>query len=131
MIDHISLGVGDLARSTAFYDAVLATIGFTRLVDRPATVGYGKRYPELWLNHRPGMPQVPETSGSHICLRAPNEAAVIAAHAAAFAFGGRDDGAPGPRVAAMTGYFAAFIRDPDGNRLELATFPAKQDAPKP
>lgn len=124
MIDHVSIGVSDLARSGAFYAAVLGTLGMTRLVAREATLGFGKRYPEVWLNHRPGMAPVPAATGIHVCLRARTEAAVRAFHAAALAGGGADDGPPGPRQAAMTPYFAAFVRDPDGNRLEAATFPA-------
>lgn len=123
MIDHVSVGVSDLARSAAFYEAVLGAIGMTCLVRRPATVGFGKRYPEVWLNHRPGMAAVAETTGGHICFRARSEDAVRAFHAAALANGGLDDGAPGPRQAQMTPYFGAFVRDPDGNRLEAATFP--------
>lgn len=124
MIDHISVGVGDLVASGAFYDAVLAPLGLDRLVTRAATIGYGKRYPELWLNHRPGMSPVAMGTGVHICLRARTEAAVQAFYDAALKAGGTGDGAPGPRQAAMTGYFAAFVRDPDGNRLEAACFPA-------
>lgn len=123
MIDHISIGVSDLGRSASFYTAVLGTLGMTRLVDRETTVGFGKRYPEVWLNHRPGMPPVPAATGIHICLRARSEDVVCAFHAAALANGGSDDGPPGPRQAAMTPYFAAFVCDPDGNRLETATFP--------
>jgi catechol 2,3-dioxygenase-like lactoylglutathione lyase family enzyme len=123
MIDHVSVGVSDLARSAAFYEAVLGAIGMLRLVERETTVGFGKRYPEVWLNHRPGMATLGEGNGTHICLRARSEDAVRAFHAAALANGGLDDGAPGPRAAAMTSYFGAFVRDPDGNRLEAATFP--------
>lgn len=124
MIDHVSIGVSDLSRSTAFYEAVLSALEMTCLVRREATTGFGKRYPEVWLNHRPGMEQVAAATGAHLCLRARSEAAVRAFHAAAIAHGGTDDGPPGPRQAAMTTYFAAFVRDPDGNRLEAATFPA-------
>jgi catechol 2,3-dioxygenase-like lactoylglutathione lyase family enzyme len=124
MIDHVSVGVSDLARSAAFYEAVLGAIGMTCLVRRPATIGFGKRYPEVWLNHRPGMAALPEATGIHVCLRARSEDAVRAFHAAALANGGTDDGPPGPRKAEMTPYFAAFVRDLDGNRLEAATFPA-------
>jgi catechol 2,3-dioxygenase-like lactoylglutathione lyase family enzyme len=124
MIDHVSIGVSDLARSGAFYDAVLGAIGLARLVTRDTTIGYGKRYPELWLNHRPGMPEVTSNTGVHICLRARTEDAVRSFHAAALAHAGSDDGAPGPRKAAMTDYVAAFVRDPDGNRIEAACFPA-------
>ncbi|MFV0296449.1 MAG: VOC family protein [Hyphomicrobiaceae bacterium] len=123
MIDHVSVGVADLERSKAFYAAVLGAIGMRLLVERDAMAGFGKRYPELWINHRPGMARLPDATGTHICLRARDQAAVEAFHAAALRLGGRDDGAPGPRAAAMTDYFAAFVRDPDGNRLEAATFP--------
>ncbi|MFM9941054.1 MAG: VOC family protein [Hyphomicrobiaceae bacterium] len=124
MIDHISIGVRDLEASGRFYAAVLAPLGLTLLVNRDTTLGFGKRYPELWLNHRPAMAPVAPNTGVHICLRARTEEAVRGFHAAAVANGGSDDGAPGPRQAAMTSYFAAFVRDPDGNRLEAASFPA-------
>lgn len=123
MIDHVSLGVSDLQRSMAFYEALLATLGMSCLVHREATAGFGKRYPEIWLNHRAGMQTVSSATGAHVCLRAQSEEAVRAFHAAAVAHGGSDDGSPGPRQAAMTTYFGAFVLDPDGNRLEAATFP--------
>jgi catechol 2,3-dioxygenase-like lactoylglutathione lyase family enzyme len=123
MIDHVSIGVSDLGRSAAFYAAILTPLGFAKLVDQPHRVGFGKRYPEIWLNLRPGMPAVAEDTGAHLCLRTRTEEAVRAFHAAALAHGGRDDGAPSSRQATMTAYFAAFIRDPDGNRIEAASFP--------
>lgn len=55
MIDHISLAVRDLASSAAFYEAVLAPLGYRKLVERPASIGFGKKYPEIWLNARPDM----------------------------------------------------------------------------
>lgn len=124
MIDHISIAVSDLAASAAFYDRVLAPLGMTRLAERPATVGFGKRYPEFWLNLRPGLSPVGADTGIHVCLRARSEEAVSAFHDAAIAAGGRSDGEPGMRKAAMTDYFGAFIRDLDGNKIEAVTFPA-------
>jgi catechol 2,3-dioxygenase-like lactoylglutathione lyase family enzyme len=124
MIDHVSVAVRDLAAAGAFYEAVLAPLKLVRLVVREETVGFGKSYPELWLNRSDAVPRTPNTA-CHICLRAPDEAAVRAFHAAALAHGGRDDGPPGPRQAAMTPYFGAFVLDPDGNKLEAATFPRK------
>jgi catechol 2,3-dioxygenase-like lactoylglutathione lyase family enzyme len=70
MIDHISLGVADLERAARFYEPVLAALGLSRLVTRPGTVGFGKSYPEFWINLRAGMAKVPPESGTHICLRA-------------------------------------------------------------
>lgn len=125
MIDHVSIAVRDLAASAACYEKMLAPLGLLRLVTREATVGFGKSYPEFWLNARPGGPPVPPDSGAHICLRAPDEAAVRAFHAAALAAGCATAGDPGPRQGAMTGYVAAFIADPDGNKIEAATFPKK------
>ncbi len=123
MIDHISIGVRDLALSARFYEAVLTPLGFKRLVDRPAMVGFGKTYPEVWLNARPGMPPVADDTGIHVCLRARSIETVDAFHVAALANGGRDDGAPGMRSAAMVAYYGAFVRDLDGNRIEAMTVP--------
>jgi len=123
MIDHLSIAVSDLVRSAAFYDAVLGPLGYRRLVDRPGTVGFGKRYPEVWLNHRPGVTRADPDTGHHVCLRASSPEAVEAFHTAALAHGGADARAPGPRQAAMTTYIGAFILDPDGAKLEAACFP--------
>jgi catechol 2,3-dioxygenase-like lactoylglutathione lyase family enzyme len=124
MIDHISVGVSDLERSTRFYEVTLAPLGLAKLVTRPATVGFGKRYPEFWINLRPGMPPVAPESGCHICLRAKSESEIDAFHDAALSAGGESDGAPGLRPHDRVRYYAAFIRDLDGNRIEAVTFPA-------
>lgn len=123
MIDHISIAVRDLDTSAAFYVRALAPLELTRLVERPNMIGFGKRYPELWLNARPAMAPLPADVGAHAAFRAPSPDAVTAFHAAALAAGGTCDGPPGPRAAAMTTYFGAFVRDPDGNRLEAVHFP--------
>jgi len=122
MIDHVSVGVRDLARATRFYEALLGTIGLAKLETRPATVGFGKKYPELWLNHRAGMDAIAPASGAHVCLRARSAEAVDAFHSAALLAGGSCAGAPGLRPQHGAGYYAAFIRDPDGNRIEAVTF---------
>src|SRR6185437_5402117 len=87
MIDHVSVGVADLERAARFYEAALAGLGLTRLVTRPATVGFGKAYPEFWINLRAAMSKVPHESGTHICLRAKTTAEVDAFHAAAVSNG--------------------------------------------
>lgn len=126
MIDHISIAVSNLARSAAFYDAVLAPLALARLVTREgATVGFGKAYPEFWLNAREELAPQPQTTGAHVCLRAPSEDAVRAFHAAALAQGGVTAGDPGPRQAAFTTYFGAFFFDLDGNKIEAVYFPKK------
>lgn len=126
MIDHVSIPVSDLSRSRAFYGEVLSTIGLAELVNRPTTIGFGKTYPEFWLNARPGMQSIEESFGAHVCLRAKSEDAVAAFHKAALKHGGRDAGAPGPRQAALGPYFGAFIFDLDGNKMEVLTFPRRE-----
>jgi catechol 2,3-dioxygenase-like lactoylglutathione lyase family enzyme len=123
MIDHVSVGVSDLDRATRFYESALAPLGLSRLVTRPATVGFGKSYPEFWINLRADMTPVPRGSGVHICLRAKSTGDVDAFHAAALNAGGSSDGAPGLRPHDRVRYYAAFIVDPDGNRIEAVTFP--------
>jgi catechol 2,3-dioxygenase-like lactoylglutathione lyase family enzyme len=122
MIDHVSVGVRDLQAATRFYEAVLGTIGLAKLESRPATIGFGKNYPEFWLNLRMGMPAAAADSGAHVCLRARSTEVVDAFHAAALKAGGTSDGAPGLRPHHGDGYYAAFVRDPDGNRIEAVTF---------
>src|ERR1700709_1572979 len=124
MIDHVSIGVRDLDRAAHFYESALVPLGLTRLVTRPATVGFGKSYPEFWINLRAGMAAVPRDSGVHICLRAKSSGEVDAFHAAALDAGGSSDGAPGLRPHDRVRYYAAFIVDPDGNRIEAVTFPS-------
>ena len=123
MIDHISIAVRDLKNAEAFYAALLAPLGLTKLREWPdAAIGFGKKYPEFWINKRAAMDRVASDSGVHICLRAPDAAAVDAFHDAALKAGGTSDGAPGLRKEYHGGYYAAFIRDPDGNRIEAVTF---------
>jgi catechol 2,3-dioxygenase-like lactoylglutathione lyase family enzyme len=123
MIDHISLAVRDLKSGEAFYTALLKALGMMKLREWPdATIGFGKKYPEFWINVRPAMDKVADGSGIHICLRAPDTASVDAFYAAALAAGGTSDGAPGLRSKYHANYYAAFIRDPDGNRVEAVTF---------
>src|ERR1700694_4692581 len=118
MIDHVSIGVRDLAAATRYYEALLAPLGYQKAVSAPATVGFlrhGKTHAEFWLNHRPDMNPLVD-SGTHICLRALSSAVVDAFHAAALKLGGSSDGAPGLRTQYSENYYAAFVRDADGNR---------------
>jgi len=120
MIDHVSIAVRDLAASAAMYEQMLAALGHAKLVVRPDTIGFGKAYPEFWLNHRPAMADADH--GLHVCLRARSREAVDAFHAAALRAGATCDGPPGPRPHYSAGYYAAFVRDRDGNRIEAVTF---------
>lgn len=121
MIDHVSIGVRDLASSTRFYEAALAPIGYAKLREKAGTVGFGKRYADFWLNARPTR-EPRHDEGMHVCLRAATTEAVDAFHRAALEAGATSDGAPGVRPEYSDGYYAAFIRDPDGHRIEVVTF---------
>lgn len=122
MIDHASIGVRDLAAAAAFYEKVLATIGLVKLAAGEDTVGFGKRYPEFWLNARPAMATFAEDCGSHLCLRAKSRDQVDAFHRTALELGAIDHGAPGLRPEYGDAYDAAFICDADGHRIEVVTF---------
>ena len=123
MIDHVSIAVRDIKAAELFYTVLLAPLGLNKLREWPdAAIGYGKKYPEFWINRRTEMTTVAQDSGVHICLRAESTGAVNAFHAAALAGGGASDGAPGLRPEYNGRYYAAFVRDPDGNRIEVVTF---------
>ncbi len=124
MIDHVSIAVRDLAASAAFYEAVLAPLGYAKLVVRERMIGFGKTHSEIWINLRENLPPAAADVGAHVAFRARDVAAVEAFHAAALAYGGTDDGAPGrrPYGAGPNVYYAAFVRDPDGARIEAVTF---------
>jgi catechol 2,3-dioxygenase-like lactoylglutathione lyase family enzyme len=119
MLDHVSLGVRDLARSIRFYDAVLAAIGKARVWTYDHGAGYGEAGGEVRL----AIFVKPETQaagpGFHLALTAASPAEVDAFHAAALVQGGSDLGPPGPRPQYGSGYYAAFVHDPDGHKLEV------------
>lgn len=121
MLDHLSITVTDLDRSQVFYDAVLGALDYPRVNRRERAIGYGERggalcYISIYLSSGPFAPD-----NRHWCFRAPGRAAVRAFHAAALANGGRDDGPPGIREIYSPDYYAAFVLDPDGNRIEAVT----------
>ena len=122
MIDHVSLAVSDLDRSVPFYERLFAPLGMAKLVVRPAAVGFGKAYPEIWINLRVAMPPVAPGSGVHLCLRAKSTEEVDAFYAAAVKSGGVSESEPSLRPHDRVRYYAAFIADPDGNRIEAVTF---------
>ena len=122
VIDHLSLGVRDLARSRAFYDAILAPLGYCRGYDLNDVSGYGllgdhplrEQALPFWIG---AEPQGAALNG-HVCFSAPDRAAVDAFHKAALAAGACDNGAPGLRPQYHASYYAAFVIDPNGHRLE-------------
>jgi catechol 2,3-dioxygenase-like lactoylglutathione lyase family enzyme len=118
MFDHVSIGVRDLARAKRFYDAALHSLGYVCLSENADALGYGRDKIGLWIGkaERP----VPSDTGSnlHFCFAAPTLEAVDAFHVAALAAGGADNGAPGLRPDYGADYYAAFVVDPDGYRIE-------------
>jgi catechol 2,3-dioxygenase-like lactoylglutathione lyase family enzyme len=118
MIDHVSIGVRNVAASKRFYDAALQALGYQCLSESPGSLGYGANAPAFWINatDRP-VPPEPQ-SGLHFCFSARNRKAVDSFHAAGLASGGRDNGRPGLRPDYGVGYYAAFLIDPDGYRVE-------------
>jgi catechol 2,3-dioxygenase-like lactoylglutathione lyase family enzyme len=116
VIDHIGLEVSDLRRSAAFYDAVLATLGIRRVFESEAAIAYGSHEPRLWIVARG---RGPAPSFGHVAIAASGRAAVEAAHRAALVSGGSDDGAPGLRPQYGARYYAAYVLDPDGLRVEI------------
>ena len=122
MLDHVSITVADLERAGRFYDAVLAALGVPRIGADEGWIGYGARadaaHPDRnYLSLRAGP--APEAAlGRHWCFKAPDRASVDAFWAAGLSAGGTGDGPPGPRPHYHAAYYAAFLVDPDGNRIE-------------
>jgi catechol 2,3-dioxygenase-like lactoylglutathione lyase family enzyme len=120
MLDHVSVGVIDLDRSRRFYDAALRPLGLVRTLDfeeRGSDYGFaaGQTGVEFTITREAA---VAPATGMHVCFRATDRDAVHAFHAAALAAGGRDDGPPGLRTRYHGDYYAAFVLDPDGHRVE-------------
>jgi len=121
VIHHISLGTNDLGRARAFYDPVLAVIGFRLIRQDEDAVHYGTGEILFSLvapvDGRPASPG----NGVHVAFAAGDRAMVQEFHRTALAHGGSEDGAPGLRPEYNANYYAAFIRDPDGNKIEAVT----------
>jgi catechol 2,3-dioxygenase-like lactoylglutathione lyase family enzyme len=113
MLDHVSIGVSDLERSRAFYEAAFAPLGVSALLTFPGSVGFGReRQPQFFIrSDRPVNPV-------HLAFAAPDRATVDAFHVAALAAGGTDNGPPGVREVYHPTYYGAFVLDPDGYNVE-------------
>jgi catechol 2,3-dioxygenase-like lactoylglutathione lyase family enzyme len=118
MFDHISIGVKELKRTQHFYDAAFKPLGFKILHKTADTLGYGVADPKFWVTivERPVKPDM--KSGLHFCFSAGSREAVDGFHEAGLAAGGQDNGAPGLRPDYGPRYYASFVIDPDGYRLE-------------
>jgi catechol 2,3-dioxygenase-like lactoylglutathione lyase family enzyme len=117
-ISHVSLGTNDFPRAKAFYDAVLATLQIRCVMPFEHSAGYGRRFPEFWIQLPHDQRAAKVGNGVHVCLLASSVQEVQAFHRAALEQGGTDDGAPGERKEYSPGYYAAFVRDLDGNKIE-------------
>ena len=118
MLHHISLGVRNLALSGAFYDAALGALGFRRVFEDQTAIGYGLVDGNDLLCLKLRSDASPPGPGFHLAFSAPSRPAVHAFHEAALRAGGTDNGAPGPRPEYGQNYYAAFLLDPDGYRIE-------------
>lgn len=124
MLHHVSLGTADLDRARAFYDPVMRELGLARTLDVAEAVGYGAGITVFSLN-RPANGATPAPgNGVHVAFEVERREAVDAAYRAALAHGGTCDGPPGLRPEYDAHYYAAFFRDPDGNKIEALTFAA-------
>ncbi len=118
LVSHVSVGVADLTRAGVFYDAVMTALGARRVMEHRAGIAWGRSFPEFWATLPHDMRDPRPGNGAHVCFHAAAPQAVAAFHAAGLAWGGFDEGAPGRRPQYAPGYYAAFLRDPDGNKIE-------------
>ncbi len=118
MINHVSIGVRNIAASKAFYDASFEPLGYSCLSSGESSLGYGKDSVEFWLGSSTDPVLEHRESGLHFCFDAASRKMVDAFYAAALSSGGRDNGKPGLRDAYGPNYYAAFVIDPDGFRIE-------------
>jgi catechol 2,3-dioxygenase-like lactoylglutathione lyase family enzyme len=118
MIAHLSIGARDIARARRFYDAALKPLGYTCLSSDESSLGYGAKAAEYWINRTDHPVPADDRSGLHVSFTALDRNAVDAFHEAAMKAGGKDNGKPGLRAAYGPNYYAAFVVDPDGYRIE-------------
>ena len=118
MLDHVGFQCSDLTASAAFYDAVLAPLGVTRLMDFKVAMGYGTEHPDFWIGVHDSGDGFRE---SHIAFRAADRAAVDAFFAAAVELGAEVLHEPRVHPEYHETYYGAFVRDPDGNNVEAVS----------
>ena len=112
MLDHIGLAVSDIAKSKTFFQAALAPLGYTVLMDFGEAVGLGQGRPDFWIARGA------EPARIHVAFTVANRATVKAFYDAAIAAGGKDNGGPGLRPQYHPNYYGAFVYDRDGNNIE-------------
>ena len=117
-ISHVSLGTNDYPTAKVFYDAVLATLQIRCVMDFDGGAGFGRKFPEFWIQRPHDGKAASVGNGVHVSFLANSVEEVKAFHAKAIALGGKDEGAPGYRKEYSDDYYAAFVRDLDGNKIE-------------
>lgn len=120
MFSGVCFGTNDLVRAGEFYDRVLSTIGVVRLAENDNEIGYGVAdgEPTFWVLIPFDKKSATHGNGTQVIFSAEDSNAVGRFHATAMESGGSDEGAPGPRDYAP-GYYGAYCRDPDGNKLHV------------
>ncbi|MBL8688877.1 MAG: VOC family protein [Rhodospirillaceae bacterium] len=118
MLDHVSIGVKDIEASKRFYDATLKPLGYVSKYAKGTDAGYGRDGIQLWLGQTDKPVKEDMASGLHFCFVAPTRKSVDDFYAAGLKAGGRDNGKPGIRPNYGPTYYAAFVIDPDGYRIE-------------
>lgn len=118
MLSHVSIGVRDLARARRFYDPVFAALGAKCHYADDSTAGYGREAASFWLIATEHPVAADMRNGLHVCFDAPDRKAVDLFHTAGLAAGGKDNGKPGVREEYSPNYYAGFVIDPDGYRVE-------------
>ncbi|MDN7559818.1 VOC family protein [Burkholderia orbicola] len=135
LLDHVSIGVPDIDQARPFYDAVMAALGATKVYDRPNALGYGERCsasdPESTFLAVYLDPAEVGTSKRHWCFKAASHEQVQAFFEAGLATGGQSDGEPGLRPQYHGDYYAAFLIDPAGNRVEAVCHAAVAERGRP
>jgi catechol 2,3-dioxygenase-like lactoylglutathione lyase family enzyme len=126
VIHHVSIGTNDMKRARAFYDPLMALIGFRLFKHSGQSAHYGAS--DIAFSLETPIDGRPASAGNgvHIAFQAPDRETVRRFHATALLNGGTDDGAPGIRENYNANYYGAFVRDPDGNKVEAVTFTARE-----
>ena len=125
VIHHVSLGTNDLKRSKRFYDAVLPIVGIMPMAEDEGGLGYGSGTfhfsVQIPIDGKPAS----VGNGTHVAFAVEDRSMIDRFYATSLEHGGSDDGAPGVRPAYDDNYYCAFVRDPDGHKIEVVTYSAK------
>jgi catechol 2,3-dioxygenase-like lactoylglutathione lyase family enzyme len=123
MINHITIGINDLDKAIVFYDGIMGALQYERvLILENESIAYGKNEAVLWLEKPTNGKKASAGNGSHLCFNAPNKEAVIEFHTVGIKLGGVSEGKPAYQKQYGENYFSAYIKDPDGHKIEALFF---------